>query len=603
MRVPFIGDIGQQREEKDKVGKLQELYLTADEQRKKFEAEWWTNILWLGGAQYEEADPDVRRFRKIPIKTADTKIKFVSNFTYSLARQAAAGLRDTIARCIAMPATLDPEDVFAADLGTDFLDSRIGEDEEQELRFDEILACMVFGRVLRKTYWDPDKDAVGYGGEPIHGAGDIATVTLSPLQCHWTPWARTWNEVTFVIESSVRDVGEVNDLYPGHDVKSEEYQDVTRIMDDMLSNVTGWIRSGAPRRKDGVILKVVQFRPTKKYKRGRQIVWANGKWLDEGELPEGELSYVPLDWFHIPGRWSPLPFITPLRDPQKEYNFTVSQLIELKNRQLRGDIILEGYGEVTQDSDPITKAKRIRVPPASNARLMEYNLSAVEAERLLARFIDDARQAAGIREPSLGEYPGRETPAALAIVLKEADIQGLTVFRKGFDLAHCKIARQKLILARNHYKVPRMLRAVGQNRVLAANAFFGADLRNTQDVRPKALPFLTEAQQIQARQEAITAGLYGPYQGPKDKLAKLEALLNTNLPGIEDEVQEKLGQGMTLQDLRAIVAQIDNEEAKLMLAATKARTIGIVAQIEEELSRPQEGEGAPQEPVGAGVGV
>jgi hypothetical protein len=53
--------------------------------------------------------------------------------------------------------------------------------------------------------------------------------------------------------------------------------------------------------------------------------------------------------------------------------------------------------------------------------------------------------------------------------------------------------------------------------------------------------------------------LYGPYQGPKDKLAKLTALAALPLANIEDEVQSRLGD-MTMDDLKAAVAEIEANE-------------------------------------------
>lgn len=605
MRVRFTPDpiTG---EEQQKVGRLDVWYKKADAVRRQYEAEWVANALFLEGKHWDEVPEDLRTYtRRIPVAPKTAKVKLTINWCYTLARQAAAGLRDSIARQVAVPATTDPDDVLAAGVYTDFLDTQMDRDMEAEMRFREIIWTMVTGRVLRKTFWDPDIDGRGEGGRILRGAGDIVTMTLNPFRFHIDPWAEGWNDVRFVIESDVRDIDEVNALFPGHDVQEEEIVSATRMMEKVTSSALGWTNRSVPRKSKACLLKRFYASPTPKFPKGKLFVVAHGKLLYEGDLPEGELPFVPLEWFFIPGRGCPLPFMTPIRDPNREYDITFSQLIELKNRQLAGDMIISGPGKITYETDDVTGARRMRAPEGSNWGFVPHNLNAGEAEKLMALLWNSGMELAGIRESSLGKMPPRETSGALALVMKEADIQGLTVFRRGKDLAHSRIARHKGMLAKRHYKVARMIRVVGQKDALKTYAFFGADLRGTDDVRPKPVPYLTEAQQVQVRQEAMTRGpdgssLFGPYNGPKDKHAKLKALLNTNLPGIDDEVQDLLGPNMTMKDLELLVAEIDAEEGQLVLAMTKARRIGLIAQIEEEMAGPSEGE---PEPAAAGMGA
>jgi hypothetical protein len=571
--IPFVQNPAE-GSEFEKVQTLEQLYSAADATRRKFEPDWYSNCLFLAGNQWEAAASDVRRFRKIAVQPPQSKVKIVSNQIFPLARQAASALRENLAQQTAAASTSDSRDVEAAELATDFLQSRFYEDREQEVRFHEILWTMCVGRVLRKTYWDPQADGLGLGGK-LKGAGDIVSRTLNPFRFHVCPWSDSSEEMPWIIESDVRDVDEINDLYPGSDVQAEEYADATRLLDKLLVNIIDGSSQSAEKRRDAAILKRLYARPNLRYPRGRMFVWANGKLLQEADLPDGEMPFTALDWFPIPGRAYPLPFVTPLRDLQREINVTLSQLIELKNRQLRGDVAVRGMGDITQEINPETGQKIVRMPASvQDYQFIKYDLNTSDAEVLLSKLWNDCMQSAGIHESALGASPAGKVTATQVTLLKESDMTGLTLFRAGFDLAYAKVSRQKLLLARNHYHVPRMIRVVGESNTVRTAAFFGSDLRDTEDVRPRAVPIFTQAQIAAAKSQAAEQGLYGPYAGPTDMLAKVTALLNSGIPGIQEEVDMLLAP-MTVEELRRVCAEIN----RLQAAATVADLRNQVSQM------------------------
>ena len=577
MRIPFFGKLAEESEEGGRVASLEALYQAADQARRQYEPEWQANALFLVGNQWEEPGLRGRQWgasRRRPVDDGLARGGLTINWVYSLARQAVAGLRDNLAQQVAVSATNEPWDQAAAEVATDFLASRYDEDDEREKRFQEILWAMVCGRVLRKTFWDPDLAGKGEFGE-LPAAGDLASLTLPPLRYHVDPWSSTFADCSFVIESDVRDVEEVNDLWPGHDVAEQEFMDATHLLDSLLANALGAPHAAPPRRQHAVILKRLYARPAKKQPQGRVFTWANGKLLEETALPDGLFPFEAIEWFPVPGRNTPLPFLTPLREPQRQYNLLVSQLMDLATRQLRGDVLIQGEDDVKQEVDPETGMKRIIIGPGvMSFELMRYDYNPTVAEMRLGQLWNDAQQLAGIRDPSLGKNPpGVKTVGAL-MLLRESDLAGLAMFRAGFDAAYCRVGRQKLLLAKEHYHVPRLMRVVGQNHAVKVASFFGAELRNTRDVRPRSLPVMTELEKRQTRQEAVTAGLFGPYAGPQDKFAKLTALLNTGIPGIEDEVA-RLAAPMGYDGLRKLCGELDARQAALALLQTEVEAKGV----------------------------
>lgn len=589
MRVPFFGNISGEKDER--AQRCQELYDLADTLRQRQESEWYTNSLFLAGKHWEKAAEDVRKWTgRRPVYAPQTKVQLADNQILPLVRQAAAALRENIPKQIAIPATNEPEDIESAEIGTDFLEARLYQDNEEEQRFFDILWVMVTGQALRKTYWDPEAEYQNAYGDKLSG-GEIVTQRITPFSYHLCPWADATQPAPWIIESDVRDIDEINALYPGHDVRQEDVEPGIRMVDRLLASVIEEKSYGStPKRKEVALLKQLFLAPTQKQPNGKVFVWANGKLLDETELPEAKMPFVALSWLAIPGRLYPLPFVTPLVELQREINFTMSQLVELRNRQLRGDIATSGVGAVTQakvfdDEGNLTGQKHVRLDPGiTNFEFLKYDLRTTEAETLLLRLHNDMMQVAGIHESSLGQNPPRATTATQAQMLKESDLAGLTVFRTGLGLSYCKISQLLLLNAKNHYKTERMLRIVGANgAVEKMSSFYGSDLRATQDVWMRSTPIVTQTMLAAMKAEASTQGLYGPYAGPKDKLAKLTALINSGIPDVEKEV-DALAAPMTMEELRQVVGEIDALEAQAAMLALQGQVdeMVIAKQMQEQ---------------------
>jgi len=578
--------------ENEKVKALESLYKTADNARRRFEPEWYENILFLAGNQWEYAHDDVRRFSRRIIHVPDTKVKLTSNQIYPLFRQAVSTLRNNIASQEAVPSTSDPSDREAADLASDFIQARYYEDEEEEQRLREIEWSMCTGRCMRMTYWDPDKDGMGAYGK-IPKAGDISSTTLNPFKFYVCPWMDDELQFPWIIISDVRDIDEINDIYPGHDVQAEEYAEAMRVLDKIAMNIVeSRTMDTAPKRNGAAILKRIYIKPNYEYPNGKTFTWCNGKLLQEGELPDGIMPFVDIRWFPIPGRLYPLPFVSPLRGLQREINIALSQLIELKNRQLRGDIIVKGKKEPTVNYME-SGAKIIHLDhEIEQFLLMEYNLNPNETESIIAHMFNDMMQTSGIHEPSLGKAFPRETTATQTAILKESDMSGLTIFRAGYDQSYCKVSQHKILIAKNHYIIPRMIKVVGQYNQVKARSFFGSELRNTEDVRPRTIPMLTETMKSQIRNDAYAQGLFGPYASPEDMFAKLTALKNTGIEGITEEIDNMIAP-LTYDELRNIVGQINIKKIEATLLATDMQLQQLVAQIQQTQAQ-QQGQGQQQ---------
>ena len=596
-RIPFIDDQAVEKREASIVAWLEELYTRAKALREQQEPEWITNILFLAGNQQEQARTDLRLLtRRIPTVVPETHDKLTINVIYAMERQAAAAFRDHLARQIAVPATREQEDIDAAEIGTDFLTQREynQHDDEPDLRLREVLWAMNTGICARATAWDSRISGYTKQGK-IDGLGDLSTRCVNPFRFHLCPWPDDTSDVPWLIESDVRDISELNDVYPGHDVKAEEYASAMDALDRLALNIVEARDLRTTHRTNAAVLKCLYIAPRSDLPQGRRYIWADGKLLfpSPGEeagavLSEGEMPYVLLRWFPIPGRIYPLPFVSPLRDLQKQINLTVSQLVELKNRQLRGDYAFAGSGTPVQKTSKATGQKRIQLPAnTSHFEFMQYNLNTSEAEILLERFWNYFMQIGGLHEQALGANPAKAVTATQVALLKESDLAGLTLFRSGFDAAYSKVARMKILLAKNHYDTPRLLRVVGEdNQPRKVGAFFGSDLRNTEDVRPRPVPVLSEFQKQEIRQNAVAQGLFTASPDPVEQLAKIVALRATGLPGIEEEIEGMLAP-MTEDELKKICGELNGLRWQTAVELAKTELAQLTA-AQQQMQTPQE---------------
>jgi len=587
MKIPFFGKLEGGRGDGDRgvVEKLEELFRVSDGARRPVEWEWYANARFLAGNQYDLPTGDVRQWlttRRVPRVPKETDpYRMTVNLVYTLTRQAAAGVVSNLGQQIAVASTEEVLDVSAAAIASDFLASRYDEDQERRKRKREVLYAMVCGRAYRKTLFDPDATGNGDFGK-LEKAGDIVSETVSPVALWVDPWTEVFEDCSYVIETELRDVDELNDFYPGHDIQPEDVLDGSQMLDAFLSNATGTVdyTSLVPKRKRACVLKKIYIRPRGDLPNGKVMYWTKGALVKEPtELPSAVFPFDAFEWMSVPGRAYPLPFITPLRDPQRQYNAILSALVKLAHAQLRGDIALEGDGDVWEEVNPDTGQKRIHVPYGTlKWELLRYDLNPTVGETRLAQLWNDAQQLAGVRDPSLGENPpGVKTVGAL-MLLRESDVAGLSFFRVAFDDTNCSIGRKKLALAKEHYDIPRMIRVVGEGNRLRAYGFFGAQLRNTQDVRTRAIPPLTEMERRQLRQQMIAEGRYGPYVDgagnfdPRIKRAHLEALLASGLPEIDEEV-DRLAAPLKMDELRNLCSELDALDTQTAVAMAQMRNV------------------------------
>jgi hypothetical protein len=535
--------------------------LQADNSRQRFEPEWWRSAAFLAGNQYTEFVQDVLRYTRVPFSAPHSKAKVISNQILPMLRSAVAAIDENMPDTEGVAASQEPINIHSAEVVTDFLQWRFGEDKESDLRPRELIWLMVTGEIMRHVWWDTRVKSSSPGGMV---EGDIQTDFYNPFQYFKDPWADCGKPGRWLILADVRDVSEIKNLY-GVAVEPEEVADKRRYLDKLLFNAVEDKENTPDQRNSAAILYQMYVKPTDKYPEGRIIRWAGDKLLSDTPLQDGIWPFVQMGWFYSPGRQYPLSFVGPLCNDQKEYNDLLSQLKEVVNRQLRGDIAVAGPGEVNVEHLG-NGAKVLRTPPNMEWQMLTYNLPVSEAETRLARIITDMQRRSGTSDPMLGDTRDGAQTATEITILKESDSAGLGIFQRDLGRRYCDIDRLKLAFASKHYIVPRQGTVTSENDVSNTAQFWGADMSHTKDVRLVSKPRLTPYQKSQLTIQAMDKGWFGPFGGNVE--AMLAARTGLKALGLTDSLEQMEDQVPT-EELLAAVTEI--QKASIQAAVAQAQ--------------------------------
>lgn len=529
------------------------------EKRRPYEERALQGLLFWAGDQWSSVERTMnalkRRVERPPFCDSS---RVIDNQIIVHIRQVASMSTEAIADFEAVQATSEPQDVAAASLATKLIKMRERVDKEAELREEEILWMIGCGEVLRKTWYDPRKvttDGV---------KGDIASEVVPLFRYAKCPssgwdWPPKW-----LIEFDARHVDWVKAEF-GKSLEPEDVADEMRAMDELAMNVVQERSVGRENDNNHVIVYRMYCAATEKHPKGRVFVWSGNTLLKEHEFQSGVFPFSRATWYPIPNRLYPISFIEPIVGDQKALNTLLSQLQEVKNRDLRKDVITDGVGQVVQHIlDTKTGQKQLTLPVGGQRwEFLNYEphirLAQADYERLMKNIHDKS----GTSEPVLGQAMSRKTTATELQLLREASFQGIAWVMNRFDRHCAEVCQQKVLLAHDFFTAARILTGVGTHAGERPIAFFGSELRNTQDVVAIPTPKLTPAMRRQAVQEAMERGLFGPWYdqqlGLPDPILQYAARRELRARGLVDEEEQLANVYGPFEDLEALVSQLARE--------------------------------------------
>lgn len=553
--------------EQDFVAGLEAMWRQQLEARKGYEMAVLQSLLFWGGDQWQLIESDlIRRYNRRIIRPRYCSEGVIDNQIVVYTRQALSMLTDNMPDFEAVASTSDGDDRQAAALGTRILAWRENADDEARLRLAELCWLLSAGEVLRKTYYDPDKQTPG---EP---EGDIETCVVDFFRYTKSPSAG-WNwPPPALIEFDAHHVDWVKEEFDVR-VEPEEVDDALGSVRELAMNVmTGKMMSGGLMEPSGqVIVKRLYAAPSKKYPNGKCWVWADGRLLKEHEFQAGLYPFSRAVWLPVPLRLYPMSFIEPLMVDQKALNTLQSQLAELRKRQLRGDVMTDGTGDALEVfSDSETGRKVLRMPVGAQKWdfvKYDYDVQLVQSE--WERIAKNLHDKSGHPEPVLGQMTKGTVTATEMQLVREGSFEKIQFHANRFEEHLIDVCKAKLALVKEFYTAPRVIRDVGSPAEGEMTSFFGAELRSTRDVRAISIPRLTPAMRRQLAAESAQDGsLAGPWLGPDgtpNMFLEYAARTRLRARGLTDE-EERIGRGgISYEELEKMVFELYKRGYRLQI--------------------------------------
>ena len=464
-----------------------DLYETAREARLPLEKVWLENLAFYMGEHWLVWNPETRIFEVADIPA--WRVHYTGNLIKPNIRTEYAKLIQSRPTARVKPMSDEPDDIKRARTNNQFLDFNWKPSGSEEAKNESLLWALIMGTGLIKRYWDPDAGPVL--SDPERGIniplGEIAVYALSPFELYPEPLAKTIKECNYVFHVKLRTQQYVQDKY-GIEVPDDDFGNSDHL-EGRIAQITD---QGVGAKMRGVMVAEMWQRPTKKYPQGRFIVKGGDKLLEARENPgQKPLTQVPfVHWQHIrvPGRFWGSSVIDDLKDPQRNYNKTHSQIIESRNLVMKpkvlvpigclpaGKQISSAPGEVI-DYTPI------------NGQKPEIMLGANVPEsvwRDLEQSTKEIREISGIHEVTNADVPGQVRAYRAIAALQEQDDARMVPAAMSFETAIADLEGGKLALARQYYDEPRVLRVMGEGNRTEVTDFMKDDVLVDADIQVDA---------------------------------------------------------------------------------------------------------------------
>jgi hypothetical protein len=563
--------------------------------RYAFETHLVQNAAFLAGDQYASWVTDAQRYtnnRRIPVYAPGTKIQVIANKILGICWQQASYLNQNFNEETAQAPDSSKESMLRAEIATDILRARFKQNNEEERRIFDLFWLFVAGRVWRMPHWDADASYPGFDGQDVAGAGDCKSPTISPFKVYQSPWVDSTGEMPWLILSDVLSKSQVQGMFPEHADKIEEIEvaESTAQMDSLLQSVVQGAAMPA-KRKNATILDRLYHRPTKDYPEGSVITWCGDVLLDRQSLPESKWCFQHIDWTPIPGANYPLAYIEPMIGPQRQLNFTLSQVRELARRQLSGDIAYKGsrpdaqlqFKPTESFTDDNTGSKMIRIDPAVQEwQFITYDLNANLGQNVIEMMGDIMLDVGSIHDQSMGKQQSANITATTTLALKESDSAGTSLHRDIISRAYCRVREIELNVIANHVIVPRQIHPPAKNGAASDPVLVvGSDIQGITEVSVRPSPMMTDAQRRETLDRMESMNMFGPFpfdmSDPRYWVSMLkgaEDAMNSGMPNIEAYVENRIAP-FSIEGLRSFVADLHKSAVEMIMNPPQAQQPGI----------------------------
>ena len=511
-----------------------------DEQREAMEPlflTWTQNLLFLAGHQWWQYDSLTGTFQ--PPKVPKWKERPVRNLIRPFFKHFLAKATKNRPQSSCVPASTDPDDIQAADLGDDVIRAKWIELRMNRIIRRTIAWVITTGNAVIMPYWNTrsgilqplstivesvahDKETgqpVGMellevpadeNGEPLMDEegnyaldqepayidiGEVGYKVFSPFQVFVDPGAECDEDVTFVLVAEPMTVREIKRRWPENDnIIGEDVSEVDRfnhMITGMASGAdTHMVASETKRDFDipkGLVIHYFQ-KPDEQYPFGRHWVTVGRTLLEKpGPLPDG--IWPVAVWFRdidVPGRFHAEATMTAAVGLNREYNEICAAIKEHHNLLLRGKWLVPigsniRRGQITTQPGEVIQHTPGLPPQMADLKPLPQKVYE-EREKVLADF----ELITSMHQITMGKPPPGVTSGRAFLTLQEADDSDLGPFLEMLESGVAELGWLTLQIIQQFYEDDRLLRVTGENNRYRVRTFKGADLTSIVDVEPQA---------------------------------------------------------------------------------------------------------------------
>lgn len=492
------------------------------------------NLAYTLGHQWIIWNKDKRQFQRPQWRPNDPNapIRVTINKIGGIVERTIARLLKEAPDPECRPTSDDEEDVNAARVGSRVLDHELDRTNWDTTLVDLYFWVTVLGWSYLHVYWDaaagsmvgqmPMGDQPDAGTMPVH-QGEVAIEVVPAFELVVDPNARKfendavwcirtvsltkeacWEKFGVVPASEATGRTLVDEVYALSDNPRENRPTV-----DTLAIHQMWIRPGSKMAPKGAV-----------------ITWAGTTVLEKKDFPydHGQLPFVQYDLLPGLGTRNGRTWLADLIPIQTDYNDARSR--EAAIRRTLVPKILYPIGSMDMQKMS-TRVEGIPYTPTGNppSLLMPDGRWMTQHETVMNRAQGELGERAGQAEVSSGNAPA-SMPAASVMALQEADDTKLAISMKQLAKGISLTGWQWLMLVKQFWQEPRIVRAWSQEGDLEVEDFIGSDLGNTMDVHVSSESSLPKSKTARMNMLMELVQIPGMFTNPRDFLKQLD------LPGI-----------------------------------------------------------------------
>ncbi len=497
--------------EDDIVAFVGGMWDTRRQRRSWIERQWYINIAFYLGHQWLEWDQT--RGQLFRPSAPPWRVRLTANLVQGVTRKIVSTIMRQKPIWTVMPATGDAEDVITARINEKTIKYYWGGPLACDPKLIDALNWMsTTGLGMWRLHWDPTKasemvlESDDVEDENLKGKlkklkkegkdrinlGEAVCEVKSPFQIDPDPWATSFEEVQWLMDTTMRPKQWLLDRYPetAKDIGPDDVDDLhhyEKRIADLAGPNSGTFAggrsslSGVRGQQDMVNVHEVWGLPFGKFRRGVYAVVAGDTVLDvrQNQFRANGSVALPYTFFEeiqVPGRLWPTCALEQAISLQAEYNRGRSQVIESRNQMGKpkwlvpkganiGDYALTSEpGEVVEHT--FGHAPVAWTPPP----LPPYVLRTLELARV------DIQDVTQIHDVTQGKQPGSVRSGRAINALQEQDLSVLAPTIQSIEFQLKKFGGMLLELLSRKIKEKRLIKITGRNSLYEVFEFTGSDL-------------------------------------------------------------------------------------------------------------------------------